>query len=158
MDLADHAADLYALPLDRFVAARNAIAREAMQCGDRELSADLRALPKPSSAAWLVNVLAARRRERLEEVLELGTSLREAQTSADRARLHALGQQRQHLLAAVAGESLEAAADLGYDVGAHTHAATEQCIVEARHDVDAAEVAVRTVDAVRAPADHDDAP
>ncbi|WP_298253726.1 hypothetical protein [uncultured Arthrobacter sp.] len=117
MDLTEYAAGLYALPLDRFISARNTAAKDATQAGDRELAASLRALPKPSSAAWLVNVLVVHRRDEVEEVLELGAALRTAQADADRARLHALGQRRQHLIAAVAGRSLEAAADIGYAVG-----------------------------------------
>jgi hypothetical protein len=104
---------LYARPLDQFVSERNSASAEAGRTGDKDLVAELRALPKPSSAAWLVNVLVHRRRAEVEQVIELGASLREAQAGMDRAQLHALGQQRQRLLAAVARESLTAAAAAG---------------------------------------------
>ncbi|MFJ6003987.1 hypothetical protein [Arthrobacter sp. NPDC092385] len=117
MDLADRAAALYALPLDRFVGARNAAAKEATREGDKDLAATLRKLPKPATAAWLVNMLVTRRRDEVAQVLELGASLKEAQASLDRAQLHALGQQRQRLLAAVARQSLDAAAEAGQDAG-----------------------------------------
>ncbi|MHA7280445.1 transposase [Arthrobacter sp. MDT2-2] len=138
MDLMEQAAALYALPLDRFTEERNAAAKKATQEGDRELAATLRKLPKPASAAWLVNVLVDRRREEVEQVLELGASLKEAQESLDRAQLHALGQQRQRLLAAVARQSLDAAADLGHDVGPAALPGVEQTLRAALADPAAA--------------------
>ncbi|MHA7181724.1 transposase [Arthrobacter sp. MDB2-24] len=138
MDLVEQAAALYALPLDRFTEERNAAAKKATQEGDRELAATLRRLPKPASAAWLVNVLVDRRREEVEQVLELGASLKEAQASLDRAQLHALGQQRQRLLAAVARQSLDAAADLGHDVGPAALPGVEQTLRAALADPAAA--------------------
>ncbi|MHA7282051.1 hypothetical protein [Arthrobacter sp. TMS2-4] len=138
MDLAERTAALYVLPLDRFTASRNAAAKEAAQDGDRELAAALRSLPKPSSAAWLVNVLVDRRRGEVEQVLELGASLKEAQASLDRAQLHALGQRRQRLLAAVTRQSLEAAAEVGHDVGPAALPGVEQTLRAALADPAAA--------------------
>lgn len=138
MDLEDRAAALYALPLDAFVGARNAAAKEATAAGEKELARALKALPKPSSAAWLVNMLVTRRRDEVEQVLELGASLREAQDGLDRAQLHALGQQRQRLLAAVAGQSLEAAAEAGHDVGRAALPGVEQTLRAALADPSAA--------------------
>lgn len=138
MDLAERAGALYVLPLDRFTAARNAAAKDAAQDGDRELAAALRALPKPSSAAWLVNVLVDRRRDEVEQVLELAASLQEAQASVDRAQLHALGQQRQRLLAAVARQALDAAAEVGHDVGPAALPGVEQTLRAALADPAAA--------------------
>ncbi|MHA7239492.1 transposase [Arthrobacter sp. TMS1-12-1] len=137
MDLAEWAGTLYALPLDRFTAARNAAAKEAAS-DDRELAAALRRLPKPAAAAWLVNVLVDRRRGEVEQVLDLAASLKEAQASLDRAQLHALGQQRQRLLAAVARRSLDAAAEVGHDVGPAALPAVEQTLRAALADPAAA--------------------
>ncbi|WP_105031069.1 transposase [Arthrobacter ruber] len=138
MDLAEQAATLYVLPLDEFTDARNAAAKEAAQAGDRDLAAALRKLPKPASAAWLVNLLVSRRRDEVQQVLELGASLKEAQAGLDRAQLHALGQQRQRLLAAVARQSLEAAAEVGYDVGSGALPGVEQTLRAALADPAAA--------------------
>lgn len=138
MDLADTASTLYVLPLDRFTQARNAAAKSASADGDRDLAAALRKLPKPSSAAWLVNVLVDRRRSEVEQILELGASLKEAQASLDRAQLHALGQQRQRLLAAVARQALDAAAEVGHDVGPAALPGVEQTLRAALADPAAA--------------------
>ncbi len=138
MDLADTASTLYVLPLDRFTQARNAAAKSASADGDRDLASALRELPKPSSAAWLVNVLVDRRRYDVEQILELGASLKEAQVSLDRAQLHALGQQRQRLLAAVARQALDAAAEVGHDVGPAALPGVEQTLRAALADPAAA--------------------
>lgn len=138
MDLVDQASALYALPLDRFTEARNAAAKQASQAGDKELAAALRRLPKPASAAWLVNLLVTRRRDEVEQVLDLGASLKEAQAGLDRAQLQALGQQRQRLLAAVARQSLEAAAEAGVDIGAAALPGVEQTLRAALADPAAA--------------------
>lgn len=138
MDLADTASTLYVLPLDRFTQARNAAAKNAATNGDKDLAAALRALPKPSSAAWLVNVLVNRRRSAVEQILELGASLGEAQASLDRAQLHALGQQRQRLLSAVARQSLDAASEVGHDVGPAALPGVEQTLRAALADPAAA--------------------
>jgi hypothetical protein len=138
MDLADRVAALYALPLDQFVGARNAAAKEATREGDKELAATLRKLPKPATAAWLVNMLVTRRRDEVAHVLELGASLKEAQASLDRAQLHALGQQRQRLLAAVARQSLDAAAEAGQDAGDAALPGVEQTLRAALADPRAA--------------------
>ncbi len=163
MDLMEHAAGLYVLPLEEFTAARNAAAKEATRHGDRQLGTALRKLPKPSTAAWLVNVLVTHRRGEVEQVLELGASLRQAQAGTDRAQLQALGQQRQRLLAAVARQSLEAAAELGADVGAAALTGVEQTLRAALADEGAAAAVltgrlVRTLEASGwDPVDLDDA-
>jgi hypothetical protein len=133
-DFADRVTALYARPLDQFISARNSASAEARRAGDKDLAAELRALPKPSSAAWLVNVLVQRRRAEVEQVIELGASLKEAQAGMDRAQLQALGQQRQRLLAAVARESLTAASEAGHDVGAAALPAVEQTLRAALAD------------------------
>lgn len=138
MDFVEEVARLYALPLDQFTAARNTAAKQATQDGDKTLAGTLRKLPKPASAAWLVNVLVNRRRDELEQVLELGASLKAAQASLDRAQLNALGQQRQRLLAAVARQSLDAAAEVGHDVGAAALPGVEQTLRAALADPAAA--------------------
>ena len=62
--------DLYALPLEEFTQARNALAK---------LQPDVKALRKPSLAAWAVNQLARRHRRELDAFLDAAAALREAQ-------------------------------------------------------------------------------
>ena len=59
---------LYALPLDEFVSERDALAKQLRKEGDREAAAAVKALRKPSVAAWAVNQV---RRDRPEDVRRL---------------------------------------------------------------------------------------
>ena len=83
-ELAGIAGPLYALPYGEFVAARTAAAKDVSSAGvtaaeQRALAAAVRALPKPSVAAWAVNMLAAHSPEILRELAALGTSMQAAQ-------------------------------------------------------------------------------
>jgi hypothetical protein len=102
-ELAGIAGQLYALPFSDFVAARAAAAKDVAAAGpgskrQRSLAEEVRALPKPSVAAWAVNMLAAYSPETLRELARLGTSMRAAQSSLDAAALRSLGQERRQLL------------------------------------------------------------
>ncbi len=70
--------ELYGLPLDEFVTARNALARELRGAGRREEAAEVAALRKPSVAAWAVNQLVRTQRRAVAELFEAGDGLREA--------------------------------------------------------------------------------
>ncbi|HEX6580351.1 MAG TPA: hypothetical protein VF195_05715, partial [Actinomycetota bacterium] len=50
--------ELYGLPLERFTAERDALAKELASAGDRDGAARVKALRKPVVAAWAVNLLA----------------------------------------------------------------------------------------------------
>ena len=97
--LAGIASGLYAKPLEDFVAARAVAAKEAAG-SDKELGAAVRALPKPSAAAWTVNMLALHQPGVLAELAALGGRMREAQSSLDAGALRELGRVRRTLLAA----------------------------------------------------------
>ncbi|MBT2533244.1 hypothetical protein J7E83_14165 [Arthrobacter sp. ISL-48] len=97
--LLDIANGLYALPFDEFVAARTAAAKAATESGSG-LPAAVRALPKPSVAAWTINMLAIHQPDILDQLAELGVRMREAQSSLDAAGLRELGRERRTLLAA----------------------------------------------------------
>lgn len=62
---------LYQLPLEEFTAARNTLARTA---GDE--AADVRQLGKPSIAAWAVNQLYWKRRDRYDALVDASAALR----------------------------------------------------------------------------------
>lgn len=100
--LADIAAELYVLPLREFTSARNTHAKDV---SDGELAAAVRALRKPSVAAWIVNVFARERTEHLSEALQLASELRDAQDDLDAAVLSQLGRQRRMLTRRLAEEA-----------------------------------------------------
>ena len=96
LDLAD---GLYALPLGDFTPARDALVKEHK--ADKALAARVKALKKPSLAAWVVNLLVRRDAAQVEQVLAVGIALREAQANLDGDELRALTRQRRQLTAAV---------------------------------------------------------
>jgi hypothetical protein len=81
-DRVDEVADrLYGMPLEEFTPERDAAAK-ALRRDDRDAAAEVARLPKPGAGPWAVNVLARRRPELRDELLEAGEQLRAAQDAA----------------------------------------------------------------------------
>ncbi len=119
--LLEHADRLYALPLPEFTPTRDALVKE--QKADKELAARLKALKKPSVAAWVVNLLVRRATEQVDQLLQVGAALRAAQESLDAAQLREFTKQRRQLTHAVTTEARALAAEEGTRV---TEAVAEQ--------------------------------
>jgi hypothetical protein len=126
-ELADIANGLYALPLDEFVTARAAAAKEAAGSG-KELPAAVRALPKPSVAAWAVNMLAAHQPDVLAKLNELGGRMRAAQTSLDAAGLRELARERRTVLAAAVDTARSVAEQKGRRISGAVATDVEQTL------------------------------
>jgi hypothetical protein len=75
-------ARLYELPLDEFTPERNALAAELRRAGDGEAAAAVKALRKPSAAAWAVNQLVRAEPDLVEALLGAGGELRQAHRQA----------------------------------------------------------------------------
>jgi hypothetical protein len=75
----DEIDELFALPLDEFTAARNALAKRLKQEGEADAAEQVRTLQKPSVAAWAVNQLARRDPEAVRSLLNVAARLRNAQ-------------------------------------------------------------------------------
>jgi uncharacterized protein YhaN len=138
-ELVEIADELYALPLGEFTAARDAKAKELK---GTDLAAPVKSLKKPSLAAWVVNLLVRRDAEQVDQVLSLGTALREAAAGMDGEELRNLTRQRRQLTAAVTTGARSLAASAGVKV---TQAVADQ--VEAT--LTAAMVDERCSEAVR---------
>ena len=74
--------DLYALPLEEFTMARNALAKRLAKDGDKSGAAEVKTLVKPAKTAWALNQLARRRPEVVSGLIEAGDRLRAAQQQA----------------------------------------------------------------------------
>ncbi len=74
--------ELYSLPREEFVAARDARAKEARSAGQRELATAIRVLRKPTVAAWLVNLLAREHPGEIRGLGQLGTVPRVAEVDS----------------------------------------------------------------------------
>ena len=112
-DLLAIADELYGLPLPDFTPARDAKAKElkGTDTGPR-----VKALKKPSVAAWVVNLLVRRDTEQVEQVLTVGEALREAQASMSGDALRELTRQRRQLTAAVTTQARRTAREEGTKV------------------------------------------
>jgi hypothetical protein len=70
---------LYALPLEQFTEARDALADRLRKAGDAEEAARIRKLRKPTTPAWVVNQLARRHRDAVEKLITASEGVRRAQ-------------------------------------------------------------------------------
>ena len=118
--LLDLAERLYSLPLGEFTAARDALVK---QHRGTDLARDLKALRKPSTAAWVVDLLVRHETEQVEQVLSVGAALREAQAAMSADELRTLTRQRRQLTAAVTTTARGLAREHGLRV---TEAVAEQ--------------------------------
>ncbi|MCU7726721.1 hypothetical protein ODJ79_23575 [Actinoplanes sp. KI2] len=110
---------LYEEPPDGFVAARTAAINDAKQAGDRDAAKRLAALKKPTVAAWVVNLLALRRPDLIEQLVDLSTALRDAQRGLDGDQLRELNAQRRQVVSALVGAARKLATEaLAADAGA----------------------------------------
>ena len=120
-DLEAEATRLYGLPVEEFTAARDARVKELRE--DRDLARAVKALRKPTVAAWAVNLLVREREDLVRQVLSIGDALREAQASAEGEALRELSKQRRQVVAAVVTQTRELAQDEGVRL---TDAVTDQ--------------------------------
>jgi hypothetical protein len=134
-ELADIAVELYTGSPTDFVTARNA---RAADTDDPALAALIRALKKPSVAAWVVNVFAHERGSQLAEALQLAEELREAQEDLDARALAQLGRDRRALTNRLAADAAELAEARGQRISASTREAVQQTISAAFFDPTAA--------------------
>src|SRR6185369_10672495 len=73
---------LHETPPAEFVAARNALVKEARAAHQEKLAAEIAALRKPSTIVWLVNQLARKHPQDVAALGEAGKGLRQAQGKA----------------------------------------------------------------------------
>ena len=70
---------LYEIPPERFVAARDALAKELKDAGRADEASAVKKLRRPSVVAWAVNTAAREHMDSVEALLEAGRELRRAQ-------------------------------------------------------------------------------
>lgn len=95
----DEAADaLYAAPSADFISKRNELAKQLKADGDQLGSTRLKALRKPTVAAWLANLLARELPDDIDDLLALGDEFRQATADLDGEKLRELTPRRHKLL------------------------------------------------------------
>ena len=73
--------ELFALPLEEFIAGRDKLAKE-LRKRDKDAAAVLAKLPKPTPAAWAANQIARKEPDLIATLLDAGAALRAAQDAA----------------------------------------------------------------------------
>lgn len=109
--------ELYGVPPADFVRERDARAKQAAETGDRDLAVAVRTLRKPTTAAWLANLLVRAERDQVEALLGLGDALRDAESRLSGEELRALAAQRRQVVAALVSAARAAARAAGNPVG-----------------------------------------
>src|SRR4051794_19784650 len=137
VDLSDVADELYAVPPDEFIAARTEARDRAKAEGDKELAKAIAALPKPTTAAWVGNLLARRQPEEVGQLLELGARLRQATANLSGEQLRELGGQRNQVVAALTRQARALAHQEGHDVSTAVAEQVEETLRAAIADPDA---------------------
>lgn len=138
LEIAD---DLYALPLADFTPARDALVKEHK--ADKDLAASIKALRKPSVAAWVVNLLVRRDPDQVDQVLAVGAALRDAQENLDATQLREFTKQRRQLTASVTTTARRMAREEGVKVTQAVADQVEATLTAAMLEPDAAK-AVRS--------------
>lgn len=128
MEFADEARELLLVAPADFVRERTTRQR-AVRKDDRALATRLGGLRKPAPAAWVVDLLA--HEGALDEAVELGPAIRQAQADADPDEIRRLRRQRSDVVAALA----QAGADLASDAG---HPLTSAVLDQVRATIEAA--------------------
>ena len=116
--LVDEAADtLYGLTPGDFTRARDERAKELRGDGEREAANAVKALRRPTVAAWALNQLSRRRRKDLDELLSAGEGLRAAQeellAGGDRSAFQEAAARERDLVAKLAADATTLASEAG---------------------------------------------
>ena len=134
-DLLDIADELYGLLLADFTPARDAKAKELK---GTDLAAPVKALKKPTVAAWVANMLVRHETEQVDQVLAVGAALRDAAGSLDGKELRELTKQRRQVTAAVTTRARGVAGSLGTKVTQAVADQVESTLTAAMLDPDCA--------------------
>ena len=113
MDLGAATRELFELPPAEFTAERDKLAAEARRAGTRELAAAIKALRRPTTSAWLANLLVRQRQDLVAELVALGAAMRNAQASLAAGDMRALAAVRRRLIAALVAEAGALATERG---------------------------------------------
>jgi hypothetical protein len=117
-DVVNQAADeLYGLPPGEFTRARDTRAKEVRKDGDREAADAIKALRKPTVAAWALNQLARRRAKDVKRLVKAGEDLRAAQqellAGGDRGAFQEVAAKERELVADLSSDASAMATEAG---------------------------------------------
>ncbi|GHC34507.1 hypothetical protein [Streptomyces cinnamoneus] len=139
MDLDSATEELFRLRPEEFTAARDRIAAEAGRAGDRELAGRVKALRKPTLAAWVSNLLVRERPDEAGALTALGQGLREAHRKLDGGALRELSRRQRTVVASLSREAGRLAAEAGHPVGGEVQREVEETLHAVLADARAAQ-------------------
>jgi hypothetical protein len=118
VDFEEAADALYAASAADFIATRNELAKQLKADGDQLGSTRLKAMRKPTVAAWVANLVGRELPDELDDLLALGDEFREATADLDGERLRELTPKRHKLLDKVATAATKLSEEQGQKVSA----------------------------------------
>jgi hypothetical protein len=132
--------ELYSLHPNEFTAVRNERAKQAQAEGDKEVAEQIRHLEKPTTSAWLVNLLAREHSEELEPLIDLGRDLREAAADIGADELRQLTRQRHQVVYALVQQARRLGAAQGTKVSDAVATEVQQTLDASLADPEVADV------------------
>ncbi|MFI9201098.1 hypothetical protein [Streptomyces sp. NPDC053048] len=138
MDLESAAGELFRLRPEEFTAARDRLVSEARRAGDAELARRLKALRRPTLAAWVSNLLVRERPEEAQALIGLGQGLRDAHRDLDGGQLRELSRRRRALVASMSEQARRLAGAAGHLVSDDVRREVEETLHAVLADEDAA--------------------
>ncbi|OEU88749.1 hypothetical protein DB35_21070 [Streptomyces abyssalis] len=139
MELDEVTDELYGLRPQEFTAARDDRAQRARADGQRELAKQIRALRRPTIAAWASNLLVREQGEQVAPLLRLGEELRGAHRNLDGDELRLLSRRQHQLVNALSKEAERLASQDGVPLGPQAQQEVAQTLHAVLTDPDAAQ-------------------
>jgi hypothetical protein len=130
--------ELYRLPPDEFTSARDASVSQARSAGKRALAAEIKALRRPTTSAWLANRLVRDRQDESYRLLSLGASMRDASQRLAGDELRRLSGQRHQVIAALTAAARSIASGAGIPFSPGVSSELEGTLTAALSDEEAA--------------------
>jgi hypothetical protein len=131
--------ELYGLVPGEFTATRDARAAEARREGDRDAAEAIRRLRRPSTGAWLANLLVRRSHGHVLGLLEVGAAMRQAHADLAGGELRRLAERRHELIAGLQAEAESLAAEAAHPANETSLTELEATLEAASADPGAAE-------------------
>jgi hypothetical protein len=143
VDLDEVADELYGISPEEFVERRTERVGQARQAGDRGLAKQIGQLRRPTRTAWMVNLLARRNRSEIDQLLDLGHALQEAQQRSAGDELRQLSKQRRTAIDSLTRLATDLASSTGYLPTEATIQEVSQTLSAALGDTEVAELVRR---------------
>jgi hypothetical protein len=129
--------ELYQQDPGSFTSQRDARVAAARREGDRPAAVAIKAFKRPSPPAWAINLLARAHPDEIDELVDLGARLRQAQASLSGEELRVLTRERRKFVVGLAREARSLASDHGHPLSATAARQVEDTLNAALADPEA---------------------